>query len=290
MLAALLLASACDSQGGTEDSAAGPPAQTQAVSGTPDPGAAAKADSDAPKESPPAEKADAPKESPPAEGAAAPKESPPIEGTAPAGPSGATETVEILPGRDYTEASSPKRLFKDPKEDVELVYIFWFGCGSCRNLDPVMTQYESTLGSGVKFRRIPALYAPNPYWMIHGRLYFTLEFMGKEKELHQAVFEAVQGTGQSDHSQGGLESLGAILNFVEGQGINRKDFMTAWDSPEVAAEMDRALAFIDNLNVNSVPSMAVNGRYSFSLSRRGPSFFLATAEYLVNREKAARDE
>ena len=125
--------------------------------------------------------------------------------------------------------------------------------------------------------------------MAHGRLFFTLEALGKENELHQAVFEEIQGpTAAQDHthSEGGLFDLASILRFAEAHGISRADFQNAWNSPEVSENIERALAFTNNLNIKSVPALAVNGRYSFAISRKGEGFFLATAEYLIKKEQA----
>jgi thiol:disulfide interchange protein DsbA len=196
---------------------------------------------------------------------------------------------EILPGRDFTEVPRPERLFEDPLGSIELTYIFSFGCGTCRKIDPTISQYQMSLPEGVVFRRIPSLYVKNEFWMAYGRLFFALEALGKEKELHQAIFAAIQGDLESDghtHGSGSLFELPSILAFVEGHGISKDDFMAAWESKEVKDNMDRTLAFLERMNINSVPAMAVNGRYSVIFPSRGPGFFLATAEYLVNKEKA----
>jgi thiol:disulfide interchange protein DsbA len=198
------------------------------------------------------------------------------------------EKLEFVPGRDYREIPKPRRLFAEPADQVELVYIFWYACGTCRTLDPMIKQYEMSIPAGVVFRRIPALYAPNQFWMAHGQLFYTLEALGKETELHQAVFETVQrptDPNHPKHESGGLTDLGSILEFAESKGISRQDFLKAWESKEVKDNIDRALSFTNNLNINAVPSMAIDGRYTFSITKKGPSFLLATAEYLINKEK-----
>jgi thiol:disulfide interchange protein DsbA len=215
----------------------------------------------------------------------------PAQGPAqPATPAQApVEDPEIIPGRDYKELARPRRLDPEPADQVELVYVFWFGCGACRLMDPVISQYELSKPEGVRITRIPALYEPNEYWMTHGRLFYALDALGKERELHQAVFEAIQGREDSQdhsHAEGGLIDIASIVAFAESHGIAKADFMKAWDSPEVKAKMDDSLAFITAMRIDSTPSMAVNGRYSFSLTRKGTNFFLATAEFLAAKERA----
>jgi thiol:disulfide interchange protein DsbA len=196
-------------------------------------------------------------------------------------------------GRDYKETSTPKRLYPDPADDVELVFVFWYACGACRAMDPVFKQYAAIHSDGVKIRTLPALYDKNEFWMMHGRLYFALEQLGKEEELHQAIFEEIQGespSGAHSHENERLSSLPSIISFVESKGISKEDFQKAWDSPEVQANIDRGLAFIQNVGIEGVPAMAIDGRYSFSISRKGPGFFLATADFLIAKEKAAKTE
>jgi thiol:disulfide interchange protein DsbA len=241
-------------------------------------------------------------------GAAAPGEPSAPDGTAPgtpaapapgqdAAPGAAAPAAQpraqapIVEGRDYNAVGTPLKLTPDEEgKPLELVYIFWFGCGTCRRIDPAVTQFFSTLPEDVRAFRIPAMYEPNATWMIHARLFYTLDQLEREQGLHGALFAEVQDNGGTDpgtgHPLAGLTDLESMIRFAESRGIAREEFEAAWNSPETMERYRKALAYIDNLNLDSVPAMGVNGRYGFPIGRGGPGRFFATAQKLLDDERA----
>jgi thiol:disulfide interchange protein DsbA len=192
-------------------------------------------------------------------------------------------------GADYNPSLSPLKYIKDAEEPLELINLFWYGCGTCRQIDPIVDQYKRGLKSDVVFKKIHTMYAPNPLWMIHAQLFHTLDYMGKEAELHKDIFVEVQENGGTDgegHQLAGLTDLISAADFAARKGIPREDFIAAWNSPEVKARMDHALTFIDNLNLDSVPAFVVNGKWSFPIIRgKGLGHFFQTAEKLMADER-----
>jgi thiol:disulfide interchange protein DsbA len=176
----------------------------------------------------------------------------------------------------------------DPDRPLEFVYIFWYGCGTCRRLDPAMDQYVSFLPGDVRVSRIPAMYEGNALWMDHARLFYALDTLGREAALHSKIFEAVQDTGPPDasgHAAAGLANFEQMARFAAQNGISREEFERAWNSPETSARFQRGLAFINNIDVDSVPAVAVNGRYAYTVSRGGIPRFLDTAQKLLADER-----
>ncbi|MDR2459362.1 MAG: thiol:disulfide interchange protein DsbA/DsbL [Deltaproteobacteria bacterium] len=203
-----------------------------------------------------------------------------------------TEIPTITLGIDYHPTiQSPWPLLKDTNTPLELVYIFWYGCGTCRRMDPSIDQFAKNLDPDVTFVKIPAMHAPNISWMTHARLFYALDYLGVEKELHQEVFVEVQDRGGMDdegHRLAGLSNLDSMSSFAEKHGIKREDFLAAYNSPEVEARMQSALAFIDNLDIPSVPAMAVDGRWAFTLQgAKGIGYFFQTAIKLLNDDREA---
>ncbi|MDR1165224.1 MAG: thiol:disulfide interchange protein DsbA/DsbL [Deltaproteobacteria bacterium] len=210
----------------------------------------------------------------------------PAEPAAPANPTAPADSVALVLGEDYREAVTPLPLLAETEPPLELVYIFWYGCGTCRRLDPLVSQFFKTLAPDVKFTSVPALFAPNATWMAHGKLFFALEYLGKEKALHAKVFAAVQDNLDSTGHGGGLTTFPEQLAFAKENGIAEADFAAAYNSPEVERRIQAVLAFVDNLDIDSVPAMGVGGRYSFSISRAGAGRFFQTAEALLEAERA----
>jgi hypothetical protein len=158
-------------------------------------------------------------------------------------------------------------------------------------MDPAIDQFAKKLAPDVTFEKIPAMHAPNSMWMVHARLFYALDYLGKEKELHKDLFVAVQedgGTDEDGHALAGLVTLESMVAFATAHGISQEEFEKAYNSPEVQMRMDQALRFIDNLKIPSVPAMAVNGRWAFTLQgNKGQGFFFQTAERLLSDDRAA---
>ncbi|MDR1039127.1 MAG: thiol:disulfide interchange protein DsbA/DsbL [Deltaproteobacteria bacterium] len=221
----------------------------------------------------------------PAQGSAPPA-AVPAQGSAP--PPAAQ--APIAEGADYKVLSKPGTLTPDtPDRPLELVYVFWYGCGTCRRIDSTMDQYSLSLPRDVRSYRIPAMYEPNELWMNHARLFYALDVLGKESELHSRIFEAVQDTGPPDasgHIAAGLANFDEMASFAERNGISRADFEKAWNSPETASRFQAGLEFINNMDLDSVPAIGVNGRFAVPISRGGVPRFLDTANKLLADERA----
>ncbi|MDR2349613.1 MAG: thiol:disulfide interchange protein DsbA/DsbL [Deltaproteobacteria bacterium] len=208
-------------------------------------------------------------------------------GQTPAAPATPPPPLEF--GVDYKSTLGPRTLLKDTGKPLELVYVFWYGCGSCRELDPSVDQYAKLLPPDVVFAKIHAMYAPNLLWTNQARLFHTLQYLGKEEELHKEIFKEVQENGGTDgegRALAGLADLDSMLLFAEKHGISKEDFTKAWESPEVEKRFQLALTFIDNLDIDSVPAMAVNGKWAFTVMRgKGRGHFFRTADELLARER-----
>jgi thiol:disulfide interchange protein DsbA len=197
----------------------------------------------------------------------------------------------ISAGDDYKALPTQILLTPDdPARPIELVYIFWYGCGTCRRIDPAVEQYSLSLPHDVRFVRIPAMFERNATWMNHARFFYVMDQLGREKDLHGAIFAEVQDRGGSDPSSGhalaGLADFDSMARFAERNGIARSDFEAAWNSPETEARFRHALDYINHLDLDAVPAMGVNGRYGFAIAQGGVGRFFETAQKLMADERA----
>jgi thiol:disulfide interchange protein DsbA len=157
-------------------------------------------------------------------------------------------------------------------------------------MDPIIDQYAKNLPPDVTFVKIHAMYAPNALWMTQAKLFYTLQYLGKEEELHKNLFIEVQENGGVDeegHKLAGLSDLDSMIKFAERNGISENDFRSAWNSTEVDNRMKLGLAFIENLNIDSVPAMAVNGKWSWTvMGGKTQGHFFETAQTVLAKERA----
>ncbi|MDR2443149.1 MAG: thiol:disulfide interchange protein DsbA/DsbL [Deltaproteobacteria bacterium] len=176
----------------------------------------------------------------------------------------------------------PSRL-NDTDDKIEVVYLFWYGCGHCRQTDAATTMFLNSLPSDVRVERIHVLFDGASYWRAHGRLFYTLDQLGVEKTLHSKIFETIF---QNARAQGGALSLitpQSQETFAAANGIARAAFKAAFDSPDVIGRMERVIAFTDNSGIDAVPGFIINGRYQYTYFG-GPAFY-QQAEMLINLER-----
>src|SRR6218665_3853548 len=88
-------------------------------------------------------------------------------------------------GRHYQRLSQP---LPTPPGKVEVLEFFWYGCPHCFAFDPVLEAWVKQLPADVTFRRVHVGFRANI--KLHQRLFYALEAMGKEAELHARVFNA----------------------------------------------------------------------------------------------------
>lgn len=181
-------------------------------------------------------------------------------------------------GKDYVVMPNAKRATDAP--GIEAVTFFWYGCGHCYNLDPLINQWAANLPSDVHFVRYPALFGGA--WNIHGQLYLTLEAMGVEEKLHSAVFEAIQRQNRR------LLTPDETLAFLQEHNIDPELFTKTFTSFGVKSQVQRISDLAKSYNLTGVPVMIIDGKYRFDISSAGgPERMLQLADFLIAKERKA---
>jgi thiol:disulfide interchange protein DsbA len=107
---------------------------------------------------------------------------------------------------------------------------------------------------------------------MHGRLFYTLEALGKEAALHTDVFSTMHSEFDARGSvtrQGNMlymqnnpqETLAAMTQYAKGKGISPADFTNAWNSFTVQSNMQRADDLVRRYRIEGVPTIVINGKY-----------------------------
>ena len=82
---------------------------------------------------------------------------------------------------DYYSVLTSAQGGSSPAGKIEVAEVFWYGCGHCYNLEPVIADWEKRLPSDVNLVRIPVMW--NPTNEIHARIFYTAEALGKRPPL-----------------------------------------------------------------------------------------------------------
>lgn len=191
--------------------------------------------------------------------------------------SGAALAEPFEAGKNYVILDNPVPVAVPGK--IEVVSMFWYGCGHCYAFDPYLTAWSDKLPDDVNLVRLPAMFGGA--WNIHGQLFLTLESMGVESKIHQDIFNAVQ-SGQR------LTDPEDMADFVAARGVDRDKFLSTFQSFAITGQMEKAKKLAKAYKVSGVPTMLVNGKYRFDIgSAGGPEETLKLADYLIDKERNA---
>lgn len=182
-------------------------------------------------------------------------------------------------GKTYVELANPVPVSEPGK--IEVVELFWYGCPHCYAFEPTINPWVEKLPKDVNFRRIPAMFG-GP-WDAHGQLFLTLEAMGVEHKVHNAVFDAIQKQGKR------LTKPDEMADFVATQGVDKDKFLATFNSFAIQGQIKQAKELAQKYGVQGVPTMIVNGKYRFDLGTSGgPEQTLNVADQLIAKERAAK--
>jgi thiol:disulfide interchange protein DsbA len=149
---------------------------------------------------------------------------------------------------------------------VEVLEVFWYGCGHCFALDPVLEDWKARKASYIEFARVPVIWGPQHRQ--HAKLFYTLQALGK-LDLHPQVFEAIHRQGMPLSDRDEVRARAMQYGFLSTFGVSVEQFDAAYDSMGVATNMQRAQDVTRNFNVGNVPVIFINGKYSTSVSEAG---------------------
>lgn len=189
-------------------------------------------------------------------------------------------------GRQYVRLGQP---LPTAPGKIEVVEFFWYGCPHCYAFDPVLEAWVKQLPADVSFRRVHVGF--NAMVKLHQRLFFALEAMGKEAEVHDRVFNAFHKERLD------LNDEKAIFELVARLGLDAAKFKDSFNSFGVQTKCLQAIKLSDAFRIDGVPALGVAGRFLTSPSMagaRGQSEIalgqqaVAVADYLVklSRSKA----
>lgn len=149
---------------------------------------------------------------------------------------------------------------------VEVMEVFWYGCGHCYALDPELETWNKSKAPYVEFVRVPVIWGPQQRQ--HAKLFYTLQAL-RRADLHTKVFDTIHQEGVSLIGRNEVEARAIQFAFLNREGVSEKDFDAAYDSMTVATNLARAESLTQKLSVSTVPVMYVNGKFTTSVSEAG---------------------
>ena len=167
------------------------------------------------------------------------------------GLSAAATPAEPVEGVEYNRLKQIQPT--DSGKKIEVLEFFWYNCPHCFAFEPQLAEWVKKRGDTIVFKRVPVGFRES--FVPQQKLYYTLEAMGKLDNVHRAVFDAIH-VGRVR-----LDKEDAIIDFVEKQGVDRKKFLEVFNSFGVQSKVARVAQLQALYNIESVPTIAIDGRY-----------------------------
>jgi thiol:disulfide interchange protein DsbA len=154
----------------------------------------------------------------------------------------------------------PQRRLTDT-ERIEVVYFFYYGCEWCFRFEPYVNDWLKKKPVDVSFRRIPAL--RNSRWVTLTRAFYAFDALGLLPKLHDKTFRAFH------QDEVNLQSEGTLFDWVAKQGVDRDRFESVYRSEAVTTQLAASRELTDLFEIQSTPSVIVDGRYLTSSGMTG---------------------
>ncbi len=168
---------------------------------------------------------------------------------------------------------------------VEVLEVFWLACPHCYALEPYIRQWLKTKPAYVDFVRVPVMWGP--LQQAHARLYYTLQALGRA-DLFEKTFTHVHDLDMQSDTETGLVGDNDKDTFKEQQdwavqnGIKADAFAQAYNSFFVNTQLQQAQETMNDYQVQSVPFIAVDGKFSSSVEQAGsPDKLISLIDFLT---------
>ena len=183
---------------------------------------------------------------------------------------------EFKEGVQYTTFLKPYPVSTGDK--IEVREVFWYGCPHCFNLETPLNKWRKEgIPANAEFVRMPGIFRES--WIPHARAYYAFEALGQTEKLHHALMNAMHVKKQR------IMTKDQIADFIATQGVDRKEFLDAYNSFSVDSLSRQAGIMTKRYGITGVPSLIVDGRYLVNTSHAGKGELFKVVNHLV--EKAA---
>lgn len=191
-------------------------------------------------------------------------------------PPAGSQGPEPAEGTEFTRLSPPVVTQGSPK--IEVLEFFSYACPHCSAFEPTLDAWAKKLPADVVLKRVPVAFLMNAENF--QRTYFALESLGWVALMQRKIFTAVH----VDHLR--LEKPADIAALVAKNGGDEKKFLDAFNSFSVATHVSRAKKLSADYKIDSVPTLAVHGRFITSPAQAGSSErALAVVDALIQKAR-----
>ena len=169
------------------------------------------------------------------------------------------------PGTNY-DVLTPAQPTNVSPGKIEVVEVFWLGCPHCYALEPFVEAWLKNKPAYIEFVRVPVMWGPAH--RAHARLFYTLQALNRP-DLFEKAFDTIQQKHEPLIGQSEDETLKLQEAFAKDNGITADDFSKAYNSFTVNSNLQRAEQLTQRYQVQGVPLVVVDGKYSTDVAKAG---------------------
>ena len=169
------------------------------------------------------------------------------------------------PGTNY-DVLTPAQPTNVSPGKVEVVEVFWLGCPHCYALEPFVQAWLKNKPAYIEFVRVPVMWGPAH--RAHARLFFTLQALNRP-DLFEKAFDTIQQKHEPLIAQSEDETLKLQEAFAKDNGITPDDYAKAYNSFTVNSNLQRAEQLTQRYQVQGVPLVVVDGKYTTDVAKAG---------------------
>lgn len=177
-------------------------------------------------------------------------------------------------GSNYTVVK-PVQPTEAPAGKVEVIEFFGYWCPHCNEFEPTLTDWAKRNDAKVVMNYVPVPTGFRANLSNLQKLYYTLDAMGKERELRRKVFSSIHESKTLAYDA----EPPAIADWAEKQGLDKKKFVDTFNSFSVQSKVNRANQLAAAYAITGVPTLGIGGRYALTVDSRS----IGNADVLVGR-------
>ena len=183
---------------------------------------------------------------------------------------------KYVAGTHYEVLEQPLKIAADDK--IEVMEIFWYGCGHCYSFEPYVKNWKTTKADDVEFMRTPAVWAKQ--MKAHAALFYAAEALELPEAVHNDLFVLLTKEPK-------LQDKNRFATIFAQYGVSSEDFLKTYDSFSIKAKVKQGENRVRrNYKVGGTPEVVVNGKYRVTLRMAGgPVKLFEVVDFLVAKER-----